>query len=793
MGARSLRTYEHVLSSNQYLQMDVQGKRTFVSGTHVYTSPNASFPPPCFEPASRVGPTALSLPELRRPRMAHPHYPQLGYCLLEPWWWGPLLDRLDVTYRSVDVARSQGRWRMNVSLQQSWMSLESALLWMARTLLSEANAVNRRLLPLDFAEFRLPSTYGYGVAHGDENQFADFSWAVERVGVVMDVDEEDIWWNQLGLLVKFNIPVWLYWGTEGCLRSAGRASQRTFVASLRPTAEDLLEETTGPSASPEREAAEFPGNPENDQRRGEDIHAFLRRRREENEIRVETSTEITSRLQRKEHSRQYLRPGTSSKAAVVFLWEPCQDTRWPTHLRRTRVPRWQVQEMWHHYAPSQMHYDEYRNEWDVCQALDPDVDADDAIDGEDEQDIAVESSELTLNPSACHDAARLASTLQIDLLNATTSAWQFSEDVFETLHRRMGLVAGEDSEVWPMESEEHRGKGDVAYTQDLPDKKLCKILGIVDSSLSVKAKAVLGGFARTLLRLNETTVQSTFRAWDIVPEAVDPLERNPTVSFELEVVEGSRQYLVGLNVDEDEHEDSRKLVIRDASVVVQLLRSRTAFLAMTEIGTFVASIGAPFGIRASNGSWLVRQRAPCPALGWVKEGYQFNQGNYEHYMYVKERNVQRGLKSLAMRSGGIVWRLVKEMVCEDEDWDDTLPEEDALTEEEENMICGMYKVYTGRDGRQTEDASWWPKQSVWLKGGLSMGQWTDDCEAWYRARLRDINRRQEQPKNSKAWKKALKYYTRDTQAVTQQVQRVSAEYLARNHGPSVTAVEGSMM
>ena len=41
-------------------------------------------------------------------------------------------------------------------------------------------------------------------------------------------------------------------------------------------------------------------------------------------------------------------------------------------------------------------------------------------------------------------------------------------------------------------------------------------------------------------------------------------------------------------------------------------------------------------------------------------------------------------------------------------------------------------------GVQTEEVSWWPKHSVWKKGGLNVGYWTPQYEQWFQMRCTAI-------------------------------------------------------
>ncbi|KIM50349.1 hypothetical protein SCLCIDRAFT_70916, partial [Scleroderma citrinum Foug A] len=111
----------------------------------------------------------------------------------------------------------------------------------------------------------------------------------------------------------------------------------------------------------------------------------------------------------------------------------------------------------------------------------------------------------------------------------------------------------------------------------------------------------------------------------------------------------------------------------------------------------------------------------------------------------------------ALMKGGIIGRLAREALGDHADTvirhgpsDDVLRTgtaiqlgegyywDDDLVEDEEQLICGVYKMSTGQhhvNTQQTADVSWWPKQSTWEGSGLDVGYWSSDDEAWYQKRL----------------------------------------------------------
>ncbi|TCD62108.1 hypothetical protein EIP91_007462 [Steccherinum ochraceum] len=765
----------------------------FVLEDNIFVSPNAQDAPVGFHPNSPCAETGPSLLDIRSPNRAYLQYPQLAYCLYSPSWSGPLLDRMDVTERSVEVERKHGRWLMEVTLQQSWVSLELALIWMARTLLSKAKGGHHTMQNVEFSEFRLPSSYGYGGTHETErgcrraimrsrnafvplmglcsfaiavyngkfertwwgtfpawaraliengaghdwvsdllsSDLANFSWTGYRVGVVVDVDETELWWDQLDLLVEFNVPLWFHWGTVGSMRD-GKGSDHYLLANGRPTKEAIRDAFNPVVLTWMDPRPQPPVYPDSGQRPGEDVQAFLQRRNKENEELEESAADTQRRLQRIEHSRQFQPPGTSSKAAVVFRWVPSRDAHWSAYLLRERVPRWMVQDIWVHYAHTHMHYDGYRNEWDLWFAAEGDVTWDD-----DDETQACITPESSLDPAVCQDASRLAAALRGDAMGEGSLQWEISqgEAVFDSLRLRLGLLAKEDSDLSTL------------CPVEVADKKLCKMLGIVTSGSSDKAKDVL---ARVATALSESTpLPDIPHLWDPNrlgihsgwrESIVISIEQREVADEDANLEDRQTEiYLVGVMriASEDGTNNERRLLIKDPAVVVQLLRAESLGESLEEIAGFLVSIGAPFGVRDPHRRPLQEKRPPPGHPGWVCQGYQFNVGNYQHYEYVRNRCLQRGLLSLALRAGGLVWRLAKEMGGQEGQWEDELAEDVAMTVDEENIMCGVYKVYTGRDGKQTEDASWWPKQSVWLKGGLSV----------------EIKSGGVQPKNAKAWKK----------------------------------------
>ncbi|KZP04089.1 hypothetical protein FIBSPDRAFT_767968, partial [Athelia psychrophila] len=128
----------------------------------------------------------------------------------------------------------------------------------------------------------------------------------------------------------------------------------------------------------------------------------------------------------------------------------------------------------------------------------------------------------------------------------------------------------------------------------------------------------------------------------------------------------------------------------------------------------------------------------------------------------------------ALLEGGIVWRLAIEHLKFDDviggpaELDSGLYErfdgelvggwDDKLTNDELDLICGVYKIFTAPTVYQQADASWWPKSSTWKTSCLDAGYWTPTCEEWFQRRLEAIRAGKENVKSAAKWREALKLH-----------------------------------
>ncbi|THH19829.1 hypothetical protein EUX98_g8703 [Antrodiella citrinella] len=519
---------------------------------------------------------------------------------------------------------------------------------------------------------------------------ADMTLKTRRVGVLVRADGPNLWWGQLPCMIRFNVPIWIYWGTIEVPRNTPHATPAMLAH--KPSMDDiknadyLMSETGGRDGHPLVEGG-------GGQLYGETWkEMFARRSVEDETLRAEeTPLQMEARLRRKELSLLCKAPGLQCRGVTVFEWVECPEPRYRGEFVRYRVSRWQVGDVWDRYTDAQKRYDDYRNEWDLCRQFDSD-DMDDQLYPETSQDTSfIDHRALlpSLPPSAesCNDVTRQAHVAYSVPHITDPPRPALSEEI---LRNRYGLILPADASY------------ELRSQPPLSQAKLEKLFGFCPKSLPLTLRNPLSDFAIGLMR--NADFLSTM--WDLRARNGSCIKTKTSthVSRYLRLsVDGSRGEVYRVE-GQGTGPAHWELIVEDPVSVMQLLRLR---------------------------------------------GPQSTQYLFQHLYGLWHEYEGRGI-------GG----------------------DDALSEEEEGIICGLYKVYTDDSGRQTEDASWWPKQSVWKRCGLYVGYWSEDCERWFQLRLQGIKSCKEQPKNAAAWKDALKYYQNDSRTILAQLSRGASNFLA---------------
>ena len=163
-----------------------------------------------------------------------------------------------------------------------------------------------------------------------------------------------------------------------------------------------------------------------------------------------------------------------------------------------------------------------------------------------------------------------------------------------------------------------------------------------------------------------------------------------------------------------------KLAIRNPASALQCIRWLSS-LSINEVLRLLVRRGIPFNTflpspaliaQGSSSKSTLRGRAPA-SLGITRPcGYRFDAADYVAYEAVRDNFLRRPYARAALQKGGIIWQLVVEfldpgVVCvgpSDDVLDLSIKHrspsgqdycDDDLTEEELDILCGVYKVYTG--------------------------------------------------------------------------------------------------
>ncbi|KAG0703296.1 hypothetical protein DFH29DRAFT_791366, partial [Suillus ampliporus] len=105
-------------------------------------------------------------------------------------------------------------------------------------------------------------------------------------------------------------------------------------------------------------------------------------------------------------------------------------------------------------------------------------------------------------------------------------------------------------------------------------------------------------------------------------------------------------------------------------------------------------------------------------------------------------------------------------------WDDT------LTDDEVDLICGIYYV-AAKGGREDQwtTLSWWPRPSLFEKGGMWTGYWNASCESWFQQRLKLIRCGEAKPFKTREWKGELRFAQCRTKQLCTLTEDASARFI----------------
>ncbi|KAJ7881500.1 hypothetical protein B0H14DRAFT_2340334 [Mycena olivaceomarginata] len=409
------------------------------------------------------------------------------------------------------------------------------------------------------------------------------------------------------------------------------------------------------------------------QKHGEDIHAFMKRRRLHNEKRAqnETSEAKSRRLAQENHAVKGGPPG--KKGARVFIWE---EEEGGFFIRRA-CNRTDAAERWDEFTSNQRIYDSFSNQWDLCTALAPSEEAepDEMYDDDDCDDYRAYDLD---HENLYEDADNLP-------------GWRM-QDVASTILHRFGF----EQPVAPFSS-----------SREMEHKACAWAVG--DESYAVPDDSVLPTFLQHLLEDDLRGFQAEL--CDLTsPDSDLALEWN----VDVEIISQRDKKLYSIRPCGSEA-PGPLILLESAATVLQIIRLGWGH-DFTHLIRELMELGVEFHPSWERPANHVPLAPPSiNTLGRRPAGYKPTFVDFGVYVQRRDAFLRSPRGRAALFYGGIVGRLARLAIPDFADIACLDPSEDilktgarvlsgnreealwheALMPDEINLICGVYSVETG--------------------------------------------------------------------------------------------------
>ncbi|KAJ7772342.1 hypothetical protein B0H16DRAFT_1305548 [Mycena metata] len=437
----------------------------------------------------------------------------------------------------------------------------------------------------------------------------------------------------------------------------------------------------------------FPVEAGTGQKPGETMARFFARRQQSNQERQLTENDDLRhrRIQRELNAAKGTAPG--KKGALVFVWE----LRGENYIR---VPggRDNYEALWDEYPLAQRRYDSFRNEWDLCEEFEQ-VEAE--TDRRPIKMIEEDDEDDDDDPTSVADLTRMYPASLPSINPQSPPVIASSDKVEEAVYRRFGCDLGlqqdkiQSPHTLPKDAVLAKTLGD-RDTPRLPDDKWHN-LGV----FLADCKALVNDLPSIhLLDFNYPTSRIN-SAWKM-----------DVKRFE---VAADVHYLV----QEVDDPGPLFIIVKSATTVLEIVRQNWG-PSVGAVAEHMLARGMPFHLCSKNSHCLFAPPAPVidpwpihSGLGYRGAEYKPTDGDYAYYEAARTHLLLTERGQVALRSGGLIARIASDVVSLDRALlgpSDRVVEQgvcfrprhaavafwdDKLTEDEENLICGVYYVATG--------------------------------------------------------------------------------------------------
>lgn len=560
-----------------------------------------------------------------------------------------------------------------------------------------------------------------------DSPIGQFSSDSPRLGTVVNISNEHSIY-QVERLVRAHVPVWILWGVcdihgQRRFHPVPHGPGARYVnAKCYPSDQDLVEacrKVRGlPSNTQSQLSLIIPSDAHPDsldtikfpkvhhgsgQRPGETWQNFFQRqdKRHEELTRTETPEE---RKGREARAAKKTIPGAHGRTKV-FIWD---SEEVDGGSFRVRVPynRFDGVRLMNNYSESQKRYNAFDNEWDVCTEFDPEgVVPPDPFEHFDE-DLG---GPTTDSPPAAVPSVN-ASSFQPGVFVGTEFPAPLPSHhlpLDEILYERYGFL-------YPLEPVNNLSTGSLEQETKQVAKYVCEGGAVPPSSTS--ALCAIHLFLHQLSRgesvssglrdLQDCSFVELYANGPIIVE-----ERRGQYHSLDESTSVNKYYLLrprSLNV-----EQRFTIFLQDPVAVLNVIRRQWG-PHLSDVAAELVSAGIPFSTRVVYPDIPRPAIARTTALGFLPFHYQLHTSDYFVYLNRRDSLLQRRYGRAALAKGGILGRLAREALGDDIKlliqngpssevlqygtairigqlyyWDD------ELTEDEEQIICGVYKFSTG--------------------------------------------------------------------------------------------------
>jgi hypothetical protein len=481
--------------------------------------------------------------------------------------------------------------------------------------------------------------------------------------------------------------------------SSGNTSTRPSIEAATVTRVASPPPPPTPTPPPPPPPKKFPPvEPYSGQGKEEDWRAFFARRAKQDELKAqrETAQQKQNRMARIANALKDRPPG--KKGARVYTWEDVDG-----FLVRRSAGRKHYSDIWDDYSKVQRKYDSFRDEWDLCPALDPtgqpdfeDDEYDDPSWVGDFELLPGDNSELL--PEGIYSSS--ADLERVHGVDQDTQSVLFNEAPDDLAYYRFGFV----SPIHP-----------AATPNNTPTwAEVSTILGnglgaswAEPSSSSKELICVFFGYHKSAKSPSD------------MPEDICDLQRNDRMASGRVIIRCERlsNKMCYILERQGAGADEFVLVVTSAATVMEIVR-RGWGPDLQSIMSKLFDRGIAFNLCYRDAHALQPPPKFIPrfgGLGYRPKNYQPDRVDYMSYKSSLDRFLSSSRGRAAVLRGGLIARLARDIVTVESvtfgpsdfpDGSETLclwdgnPSslaywDDQLTADEVDVICGVYRVDTG--------------------------------------------------------------------------------------------------